>query len=43
MRGGSHGYGAGVARVTYRTTGNPEKARGDGLGFRCAVSGERLP
>ncbi len=43
MRGGSHGYGSGEARTTYRTTGNPEKARGDGLGFRCAVSGERLP
>ncbi len=43
MRGGSHGYGSGEARTTYRTTGNPEKARGDGLGFRCVVSGERLP
>jgi serine/threonine-protein kinase len=42
-RGGSVGYGSNEARTAYRTSGNPEKARGDGLGFRGAVSGDWLP
>jgi hypothetical protein len=43
MRGGSYGYGAADVRTTNRETADPEKANGDGLGFRCAVVGERLP
>ncbi|HHN93338.1 MAG TPA: hypothetical protein ENK17_01085, partial [Anaerolineae bacterium] len=43
MRGGSYGYGSAYARVTNREVGDPAKAKGAGLGFRCAVVGERLP
>jgi serine/threonine-protein kinase len=43
MRGGSYGYGSAEARATYRTGGDPKTSRGEGLGFRCAVMGERLP
>lgn len=43
MRGGSYEYGAREARTTHRDVGDPDKASGPGLGFRCAVSGERLP
>ncbi len=42
-RGGSYGYGAAESRATFRNFANPDKARGGDLGFRCAVSGERLP
>lgn len=43
MRGGSYEFGAREVRVTHRDVGDPTKASGPGLGFRCAVSGERLP
>ncbi len=43
MRGGSFEFGAREARTTHRDVGDPEKANGPGLGFRCAVSGEQLP
>jgi formylglycine-generating enzyme required for sulfatase activity len=42
MRGGSYGYGSRYVRTTHREFGNPQKARGGGLGFRCVVDGERL-
>ena len=43
MRGGSYGYGSLYVRVTRREAGDPNKAKGAGLGFRCVVVGERLP
>jgi serine/threonine-protein kinase len=42
MRGGSYGYGSRYVRTTHREFGNPERAKGAGLGFRCVVDGERL-
>jgi serine/threonine-protein kinase len=42
MRGGSYGFGSFQARTTHRDAANPEGAKGAGLGFRCAVTGERL-
>jgi formylglycine-generating enzyme required for sulfatase activity len=41
MRGGSYGFGSRQARITHRDAGEPT-ASGSGLGFRCAVGGERL-
>jgi formylglycine-generating enzyme required for sulfatase activity len=43
VRGGSYGYGPAEARSAFRNMGDPQKARGPDLGFRCAVIGERLP
>jgi len=43
VRGGSYGYGAAETRTTFRNLSDPQKAKGADLGFRCAVSGERLP
>jgi serine/threonine-protein kinase len=42
MRGGSYGFGSFQARTTHRDAANPEGAKGAGLGFRCAATGERL-
>jgi len=42
MRGGSYGFGERQTRTTHRDAGS-SKASGNGLGFRCAVSQERLP
>ncbi len=42
MRGGSYGYGSRYVRTTHREFGDPQKAKGAGLGFRCVVDGEWL-
>ena len=43
VRGGSYGYGSVECRTTFRNFSDPVTAKGADLGFRCAVSGERLP
>ena len=42
MRGGSYGFDAAQARTAHRTGGGLQ-ANGVALGFRCAVSAEKLP